>query len=185
MTRAFNPGLPRRLGAALLVAGSLAAGPALAQAPAAKTKPTAPQRTETVVYDNWTVTCHDSLADNARRTCSASLQVTNRKNGQSVLIWEIGTDSAGKPTYAVRTPLGVRVKEGIRMTVGAAKPRQVDYVLCDTRGCEAAAPFDDALARDLKAASEASIAFTATNGQTFTIKVPLKGISQALAAMRG
>jgi len=178
------------LGVALVAGASLTGSPATAQAPApapaanTPAAPAAPPRTETVVYDNWTVTCRDTIVKDAKRTCSATLRVTNNQTRQNVLILEISNDAAGKPTFAIRTPLGVMIKEGVQIAVGNAKPRKVDFALCDTRGCEAAAPFDVGFSRDLSAANEASVTFMAMNGQPVTLKIPLKGIAQVVPARR-
>lgn len=185
MMRAFRSShLRPLLAAAIVISCGMFAPPVLGQAQPAKPEASAPQRTETIVYDNWTVTCHDSLSKDAKRVCSANLRVTNNQTRQNVLIWEIGNDATGKPTFALRTPLGVMIKEGVQLTLGTGKPRKVDYVLCDTRGCEAAAPFDAALSRELTAASEASVVFVATNGQPISLKIPVKGIVEALPSLR-
>ncbi|MCX5481597.1 invasion associated locus B family protein [Kaistia geumhonensis] len=180
-----------RSAAAAVVAGVLLAGaPAEAQTPppkpveAPKAAASAPRRTETVVYDNWTVTCRDGATKNAARSCSASLRVINNKTQQNLVIWEIGNDATGKPAVALRVPLGVLTRPGVVLTIGSGKPRKFDYVMCDRQGCEAAGPFDNALARELGAAAEASVTIVATNGQPIAFKVPLKGIAQAVPALR-
>ncbi len=153
---------------------------ASAPAPAASS----PRRTETIVYDNWTVTCHDSLSKDAQRSCAANLRIVNNKTQQNLLVWEIGNDATGKPTFALRVPLGVLTRPGIVLTVGAGKPRKIDYVLCDPKGCEAAGAFDNTLSRELGGATEATVTFVAVNGQAIALKVPLKGITEAVPALR-
>ena len=160
--------------------------PPQAQAP---TAPSGPKRTENIVYDNWIVNCRDAAARSGdrngdrsgNRVCSATLRVVNDQNRQAVLIWEIGNDATGKPVFALRTPLGVLMRPGVVVTIGQGKPRKVDFALCDTHGCEAAAPFDPVLAKEMTAASEANVVFTAINGQAVSISFPLKGIGPALA----
>ncbi|MCK0197154.1 invasion associated locus B family protein [Ancylobacter sp. 6x-1] len=192
-------------GATALVLGLLAgalAGPALAQTgpakppagkpttekpaapPAAPAQEAPPVRTETVTYGNWTATCRDRVGAVSQRTCSAILRITNTKSRQDVLIWEIGNDAANNPVTALRTPLGVMVKEGVSIALGSGKPRKLDYVLCDARGCEASGPFDAGFARELGAATEAAVSFTPINSKPVTLTIPLKGIADALAALR-
>ncbi|SHG00167.1 Invasion protein IalB, involved in pathogenesis [Kaistia soli DSM 19436] len=192
MQRALGSARPAaRAGLAIGIFAGLMMSQALAQTPAPKPAPStpkpaasAPQRTETVVYDNWTVTCHDSLSKDAKRTCAANLRVINNKTQQNLLVWEIGNDATGKPIFALRVPLGVLTRPGIVLTVGAGKPRKFDYVLCDPQGCEAAGPFDNALSKELGAAAEATVTFVATTGQPIALKVPLKGIAEAVPALR-
>ena len=167
------------------VAQKPAATQAAAQGqPAAPAQPTAPVRTETIVYDNWVVTCRDTVGKSSKRNCSAVMQISNKKTKQSVFVWQIGQDNDGKAVFAVRTPLGVRVQDGVQITVGNGKPRKVDFVLCEQRGCNARGPFDDAFAKELVAGTEATAAFTLADGKTVNLKLPLNGIDKALPALR-
>ncbi|MFK8250857.1 invasion associated locus B family protein [Ancylobacter terrae] len=188
--------LPRLSGSILAVAAigmlALGGGEVWAQAKPAQPAPApaatspGPQRTETIVFDNWVVTCRDTVGKTGKPICSTSLQVTNNDTRQTVLLWQIGQDDAGKPVFALRVPLGVRIKDGVQFTIGAGKPRKADFVLCDNRGCESAGPLDEALIRELSAGAggEALVVFTATNGQAVNLKIPLKGIDKALPALR-
>ena len=167
------------------VAQKPAATQAAAQGqPAAPAQPTAPVRTETIVYDNWVVTCRDTVGKSSKRNCSAVMQISSKKTKQSVFVWQIGQDNDGKAVFAVRTPLGVRVQDGVQITVGNGKPRKVDFVLCEQRGCNARGPFDDAFAKELVAGTEATAAFTLADGKTVNLKLPLNGIDKALPALR-
>lgn len=184
MTRQSSPRRLGFLGMVLSLASMAIAAPSSAQAPAAQPSPAGPPRTETVVYENWTVTCRDNLSKGAKKICSANLRIANNQTRQNILIWEIGNDAAGKPIFALRTPLGVMIKDGVQLTIDAGKARKVDYILCDANGCEAAGLFDAALSRELAGGSEASVGFMMTNGQPVRLKVPLKGAAQALVALR-
>lgn len=152
--------------------------------PAAPAQPAAPQRTETIVYDNWVVTCRDTVGKSSKRSCSAVMQITNKKTKKSIFVWQIGQDKDGKSIFGMRTPLGVRVQDGIQLSVGTGKPRKVDFVLCAQSGCDARGPFDDAFAKELVAGSEATAAFVLADGKTVNLKLPLAGIDKALPALR-
>lgn len=172
-------------GAALLWASPSRAQTApAAPAQAKPAESTAPVRTETVVYDNWVVTCRDRVEKSSKRTCSAAMQITESKSKQTIFLWQIGQDPAGVPTYLVRTPLGVRLKDGVQIVLDAGKPRKADFAACDQRGCEAVAPFEDAFARELAAAKEGTATFVLTNGKTVNVKLPLAGIAKALPALK-
>lgn len=190
------PRLPASLVAVVAMGGlALGGGQAWAQAkPAQSAQPApapaapspGPQRTETIVFDNWVVTCRDTVGKTGKPICSTTLQVTNNETRQTILLWQIGQDEAGKPVFALRVPLGVRIKEGVQFTIGSGKPRRADFVQCDSRGCESAGPLDETLIRELSAGAggEAAVVFTMTNGQAVTMKIPLKGIDKALPALR-
>lgn len=177
-----------RHAAALMLGSCLLAGApaAFAQtAPAAPAAPKAPVRTETTTFDNWVVTCRVSLEKGAKKSCVASLKVTESKSKKTVLMWQIGQDKAGVPTYLVRTPLGVRLKDGVQITIGKGKPRKIDYASCHSGGCEAIGPFEDAFGKELLTASEVVASFVLTNGQTVNVTLPMAGIAQALPALKG
>jgi invasion protein IalB len=175
------------LACAILAVAPFGRSIAVAQTPAAPAKPaesTAPVRTETIVYDNWVVTCRDRVEKSSKRVCSASMQITDSKSKRVILVWQIGQDPAGVPTYLVRTPLGVRLKDGVQITAEGGKPRKVDYAACDQRGCEAVGPFEDAFGKELSGAREATATFMLANGNTVNVKLPLTGIAKALPALR-
>lgn len=180
-----------KLAAGLLLAPSLLAGvpAALAQtAPAAPPAPNAakaPVRTETTVFDNWVVTCRSSIEKGAKKTCVASMKVTESKSKKTVLLWQIGQDKAGVPTYLLRTPLGVRLKDGVQITIGKGKPRKVDYASCGRGGCEAIGPFEDAFGKELTTAKDVVASFVLSNGQTVKVTLPMAGIDKALPALKG
>lgn len=181
---------------ATLLAGVLLAGPASAQtAPAPAARPAAPAqakpaenqapvRTETVVYDNWVLTCRDRVEKSSKRICSASMRITESKSKQDIFVWQIGQDGAGAPTYLVRTPLGVRLQDGVQIALDAGKPRKAGFVACDRRGCEAIAAFDDAFGKELAGAKEGTASFVLTNGKTVNVKLPLAGVAKVLPALK-
>ncbi|WP_428029549.1 invasion associated locus B family protein [Ancylobacter sp.] len=179
--------------AGLLLAPFLFAGApaALAQqqpAPAAQAAPAAakpPVRTETTVFDNWVVTCRSSIEKGAKKTCVASMKVTESKSKKTVMLWQIGQDKAGVPTYLVRTPLGVRLKDGVQIIIGKGKPRKLDYASCGKGGCEAIGPFDDGFGKELATAKDVVASFVLSNGQTVNVTLPIVGIDKALPALKG
>lgn len=177
----------RRLLLALpaILAGAAAFLPQNAAAQA-QPKSEAPVRTETVVYDNWVVTCRERVEKSAKKFCTATMKVTDNKTKRDVLVWQFGQDKAGAPVFALRVPFGVQVKDGVSVTVDAGKPRKADYVSCGGRGgCEAAAPLDAAFTRELSAGKQATVTFVLANGRAVNLKVPLNGIAKALPALRG
>ncbi|MDQ0347844.1 invasion associated locus B family protein [Ancylobacter vacuolatus] len=171
--------------AALLLAPCLLAGIPAALAQTAPTESKAPVRTESTTYDNWIVTCRASVEKGAKKTCVATMKVTEAKSKKTVLLWQVGQDKAGTPTYLVRTPLGVRLKDGVQITIGKGKPRKIDYASCNRGGCEAIGPFEDAFGKELMTAKEVVASFVLANGQTVNVTLPIAGIAQALPALKG
>ena len=69
----------------------------------------APPRTETIVYDSWTVTCHEG--GTAKKTCLATLQVLDKDRRQVLLRWQIGFDKTSRLTTAIDVPTGLLVTD--------------------------------------------------------------------------
>lgn len=173
-----------KLAAGLLLASSLLAVAPAAMAQQAPAASTAPVRTETTVFDNWVVTCRARLEKGAKKTCVATLKVTESKSKKTVMLWQIGQDAAGNPAYLIRTPLGLRIKDGVQITIGKGKPHKVDFASCSNKGCQATGPFEDSFAKELAGAKDAVASFVLANGQTVNITLPIGGIDKALPALK-
>src|SRR5262245_13941259 len=70
--------------------------------------PAVPPRTETIVYDSWTVTCHEG--GTVKKTCLATLQVLD-KDRKVLLRWQIGFDKTSRLTTAIDVPTGLLVTD--------------------------------------------------------------------------
>jgi invasion protein IalB len=142
-----------------------------------------PVRTETTVYDRWTVTCQETLGSGAKKTCSAALRVVDQ-NQQLVILWEIGRTTDGKIKALMQTPTGVMVQKGVDLKVGDAAVGKLDYAACVPQNCEAAGAMDDPLIKKIEAAPEMVVTIHAKDGRDVNFKFPLKGIDKAVAAVR-
>lgn len=160
---------------------SAPAGTPAATAPASGTS--GPVRTETIAYDLWTVTCQ--IPANQKRTCSATMKVTEKSNGQTVFAWIIGRDNQGVLRTVMQLPTGVLIQNGVDLKLGSLQPRKLGYTICDRLHCETAAIVDDALLKDLLATGEAVVTIVATNGQGINFNLPLKGIDKVIGSMSG
>ncbi len=160
------------------------APPAQAQ-PAAST-PTAPpkvRRTETIVDDNWTVTCAQTDAAQSRRICSATLRIAQPdKSGAQrvVFVWTIGRQD-GKLVSAIWVPSGVQIPPGMEIKIGDKEARRLGYSICMPDHCESLLPLEDAVAKSLGGAQSTEITIRAAAGSDVKFTVNMKGFSQALA----
>ena len=146
------------LAAALLGA---AAAPALAQSaqPADKTASRAPapaepakiRRAETIVDDNWTVTCAVTDESGARRQCSAILRIAQTdKNGAQrvVFTWVLGRQE-GKLVSAISVPSGLQIPPGMEVKFGDKETRKLSYSICQPDHCEALLPLEEPVVKSL------------------------------------
>lgn len=156
-------------------------------APAQQQQPQrAPVRSETTPFDNWTMTCQEALpaagAKAGKKTCWATMRVSDAKSQQVVLVWLIGRDAKDVPTISLQTPTGVLVRDGVDVAIGQTV-RKLPYQACDQNGCEASGPYDAAFAKDLAAAKEATVSFKARDGRQIAVKVSVSGADKLLAAL--
>lgn len=183
----------RRYQAWLLAAGFSCAvttsGGLSAQTPEAPpAKPVVPpQRTETIQYDNWTVTCQDQVGSrSSKKNCLASFGVLDKER-RRILNWVIGTDQKGKPVFIVQVPqiqTGIALEPGLRLKLGSAADRKIDFVMCASNQCQTSTPIDRSLQKDLLAADNAVVTITSATGQAVKINVSaIKGTSRAVAAL--
>jgi invasion protein IalB len=166
-----------------------------AAAPPAASPPV-PPRTETIVYDSWTVTCHEG--GTAKKTCLATLQVLDKDRRQVLLRWQIGFDNASRLTTAFDVPTGllvtddktqtrssgISIKQGVELKLGDRPVRNVAFRMCDAQRCEASTPIDDVFLKDAGTATTATATVYTADGRAVPFLMQLKGIDKALASVR-
>jgi invasion protein IalB len=143
----------------------------------------APQRTETIRYGSWVVTCNDTMEKGSRKVCSAVLRVITQKK-QVLLVWVIGHDDKGLLRTVLRTPTGVMIQKGVELKLGKSKARELPYTVCTPQQCEASTAMDNAMIRDAYASTKAVVSISAVNGRKINFNVSIDGISKVLAALR-
>jgi invasion protein IalB len=167
------------------------AGPALAQGdqPADKSAAPAPaepakvRRAETIVDDNWTVTCALTDQAGAKRQCSALLRIAETdKNGAQrvVFTWVLGHQE-GKLMSAISVPPGVQIPPGMEVKIGDKETRKLGYSICQPDHCEALLPLEESVVKSLAAAPTTEVSIHAVNGAVAKFTVNMKGFAQALA----
>ena len=140
-----------------LAAAGLLAAPALAQtakpadkAPAAARAGRAAKirRAETIVDDNWTVTCAQTdQADQARVLGGAEDRPDRQVRRQRVMFtWVIGHQD-GKLASAISVPSGVQIPPGMEIKIGDKESRKVGYSICVPDHCEALLPLEETWSR--------------------------------------
>ena len=169
--------------ALLLPPASALAENAQAADKAAAPEPPKIRRTETIVDDNWTVTCTQTDQSGAKRQCAAVLKIveTDKNGGQRVVFtWVIGRQE-GKLVSAISVPTGVQIPPGMEVKVGEKEPRKLAYSICQPDHCEAVLPLEEPALKSLSAAPTTEITIHAVNGAAAKFTVNMKGFVQAMA----
>jgi invasion protein IalB len=176
---AAKPGTPAAKAAEAKTAEAKTTGAKTAEAP-----PAAPVRTETIVYDQWTVMCHDRLDGSVRRTCNAILKVVDPSRNQVVLAWMIARGADSRIETVIQTPTGVQVQRGLTLKLGERAPRTISFTSCEPQNCEAGSQVDAAMLRDMQASPQAVATIYAKDGRGIQFTLPLGGIEKALSAVQ-
>jgi invasion protein IalB len=171
----------------------------LAQAPTARpapAAPSAPQRTETTVYDSWTVTCQENPSAQVKKVCLANMRVLGQ-NQQVLLNWQFGYNRDGKYVTAAHVPAGMSIKKddqtlgggllianGVELKLGSGPARRLSYFACNPQQCFAELPIDDAFIKDALASTTATLTLTLPGAGAVPLEVPTKGIDKAIALTR-
>jgi invasion protein IalB len=168
-----------------------ATAPSQSEPPQPAPKATAPspsepakiRRAETIVDDNWTVTCAETDQGGAKRQCSAILKIAESdKNGAQRVIftWVIGRQDE-KLISALAMPSGDLIPPGVELKIGDKETRKLGYSLCQPDHCEALLPPEDPLVKSLDAAATAEVTVYSVDGAGVKFTVNMKGFTQALA----
>lgn len=154
--------------------------------PAAATTQPAPKivRTETMAYDNWTVSCVYTDQGGAKSDCSAVLRIAEKINDapRVIFTWIIANQNA-KPVSVLSVPTGVVIGPGVEVKIGAGPVTKYGYSLCAPDHCEAVIPMDSSVLTAMKRAPETEATIVGLRGQSVKFTVNMKGFDQALAAV--
>jgi invasion protein IalB len=167
----------------LALALVIANEPASAEDKAAASEPAKIRRTETIVDDNWTVTCAQTDQSGAKRQCSAALKIAQADNSGAqrvVFTWVIGRQD-GKLVSAIAVPTGVQIPPGMELKIGDKETRKLNFSICQPDHCEAVLPLEEMAMKSLSAAPTTEITVRAVNGSEAKFTVNMKGFSQAVA----
>ena len=164
----------------------LAPASVLAQSaqPADKTaEPAKIRRAETIVDDNWTVTCALTDQSGAKKQCSAVLRIaqTDKNGAQRVVFsWVLGRQE-GRLESVFSVPSGVLIQPGVEVKIGDKETRKLTYSLCQPDHCESVLPLDEVMVKGLSASATTEVTIYAVNGASAKFTVNMKGFAQALA----
>jgi invasion protein IalB len=158
------------------------AQPAPKPAAATPSEPAKIRRTETIVDDNWTVTCARTDQGGAKPQCSAILRIAQTDNNGAqrvVFTWVMGHQD-GKVASVFSVPSGVLITPGVEVKIGDKETRKLGYSLCQPDHCEAILPLEDPMVKSLSAAPTVEVTVYAVNGSEAKFTVNMKGFTQAL-----
>jgi invasion protein IalB len=141
------------------------------------------QRTETINYENWILTCREFLEGAKKRTCAATVAVQRSENGQTVFALSVQLNDQGKVTASIQTPAGVAIAPGVELKFDKTATRKAAFEFCEPSRCVASLAADTAFIRDASATSAITLSVQSSDGKPVNFEFPIKGFDKAFAKM--
>ncbi|MBW8708649.1 MAG: invasion associated locus B family protein [Alphaproteobacteria bacterium] len=140
---------------------------------------------QVAVYDDWRVAC--PAAESKEGACELSTDIMDRTQTQPSTIARatITTDKDGKKIMGFILPYGVALEAGMGLRIGKDPVKVYQYRTCNTVGCIAQAPFDDAMAANLKNADDVAVMFAGLDGKPVTYPLSFKGYGKSYSSWKG
>jgi invasion protein IalB len=174
-TPALAQARPAPQAAAPAPAAAAAAAPETAQA-------LPPQRTETINFDNWILTCREFLEGPKKRACGATVSLQKQDNNQTILVWTVQKNDTGQMLSTVQTPSGVAIAPGIEVKLEKATAHMAfDY--CEPNRCSGSLTLDKTFLKELTVAPKVTIVIQSSEGKSVNFEFPIRGFDKALAQM--
>jgi invasion protein IalB len=135
-------------------------------------------------YDDWRVAC--PAAETKDVACELSTDIVDKSQGGANAIARatITTDKDGNKILGFTLPFGVALEAGMGLRIGKDPVKVYQYRTCNTIGCLAQTPFDDAMANSLKNADDVAVMFAGLDGKPVSTPMSFKGYTKSLAAWK-
>ena len=135
-------------------------------------------------YDDWRLAC--PAAETKEGVCELSTDLIDRNqpNATALARMSIATDKDGKQIVGFTLPHGVALEAGMGLRIGKDPVKVIQYRTCNTVGCIAQTPFDDALAKSLKSTDDVAVMFAGLDGKPVSWPLSFKGYQTSLAAWK-
>jgi invasion protein IalB len=145
--------------------------------------PPKPIVTKNATYGDWIYACLKRTEADTTSVCSITQQLSDSKTKAPLLMWRITkTDKGLVGEWQTRT--GIMIDRGFVLDTGGPKPIALPFQLCTPSGCQVvanlAADFIDALAK----AEKANATVYPIGGKGITLAFSVKGLPDALAALK-
>jgi invasion protein IalB len=129
-------------------------------------------------YGEWLLQCWKQQT----KACQILQREVEAKSQKTILITTISAVPDKSYRLMLLTPLGLRALPALPLVVDNS---QIDVPMqsCITNGCIHVVELTSPQLAKLQGASDISLTLTALNGQRFGMKVPVKGLKEALGKM--
>jgi invasion protein IalB len=156
---------------------------ATAPKPGAATLPS--QKTETINYENWILTCREFLDGPKKRSCSITVAVQKQDTNQIILALTVQPNEQGQTVVSIQTPTGVAIAPGVELKLEKAAARKLAFDFCEPSRCSASLIADKNFLREASLAASLALVIQSSDGKPVNFEFPIKGFDKAYAKMIG
>ncbi len=128
------------------------------------------------VYDGWRLAC--PAASRKDLPCAISNDLIETKTQRRVAQLTMVPNKTGA-VLVVTVPHDVLLTAGIGLVLGDAKPRVYPYLTCNSAGCIAQIPLDEALLAQMRQAGNGKLLVGSLDRKTVQIVFSLSGFARA------
>ena len=156
-------------------------------APAQKVEPerqaaSAATKDSAKTFGDWNLQCVDPAEGDER--CQIVGSVLSADGKQVILVMSLARTPDLKATaIQMAVPLGVSLQAGVKIDLQDAYTGSMPLSRCTPQGCLVEGTVPEKMIEAMKAKAAASIEVATPDGKTVPISLPLKGFSDAYAAM--
>lgn len=140
---------------------------------------------QVATYEDWRVACPAAEMKDTSCELTSDLVDKSQPNGSVLARATITTDKDGKQIMGFTLPYGVALEAGMGMRIGKDPVKVIQYRTCNSVGCIATVPFDDALSNSLKNSDDAAVLFAGLDGKPVQVPFSFKGYKASLSAWKG
>ncbi|MDX3806376.1 MAG: invasion associated locus B family protein [Bosea sp. (in: a-proteobacteria)] len=133
-------------------------------------------------FENWTLICDENLKAR-KKVCNISQTLVDQ-TGETVFSWSLAATQDGKPMLIMRVPPNIGAGKDIVLRFPGKPQLQVKTNGCDARVCMALMPIGPVLRERIEKGASPEVSYAGAQQGTVTLNPPLKGLSEALAAIK-
>ncbi len=132
-------------------------------------------------FENWTLVCDEDLG-RRQRVCNIRQEIAAPGAG-IVFSWALSATEEGRPMMLLTVPAKVGVGNKVRLEFDGGTTFLAEIAACNADGCNGLVPVGPQMRRHIEEGLDVGISFTVAGFGDIAFRAPLKGLSQALAAL--
>jgi len=132
-------------------------------------------------FGNWALVCGQGEGEGR---CSLLIRAINQDTQQIIAALNLTRGPQGNAVFAVTTPPGVLIPNGVTMTPAGGTAARGAVQVCRPQNCTGIIVLGETLLTELASAQATTVSYTSANGQTVNLNLPTNGFAEGFNAWR-